>query len=111
MSTFSLFATVTASTKRAPDPSGGKRGAATTNLSTLKCLPLDPLSPEIAHTLGVEAPHEMLQTFVEGGLDIVEGDRLVVDSTEYRIRAVGEWYWPMSAANTSYLVLEEIKGG
>ena len=109
MSTFGLLATVTASTKRAPAISSGKRGAAETNLSSLKCMPLDPIDPEIRRTLTLNTPHELLQTAVEGGLDIKEGDILVVGSSEYPIRAVGDWAWPMDATATRYLVLEDLK--
>jgi len=109
VSTFGLLATVTASTKRAPTISGGKRGAAVTNLEGLSCTPLDPINPEIRQTLVLNTPNEILQCFVEGGLDIVEGDILVVGSAEYPIRAVGDWTWPMDATATRYLVLEDLK--
>ena len=109
MSTFGLLASVTASTKRAPTISGGKRGAAATNLASLSCTPLDPIDPEIRQTLVLKTPNELLQCFVEGGLDIKEGDILVVGSTEYPIRAVGDWTWPMDATATRYLVLEDLK--
>ena len=109
MSTFALMATVTASTKRPPAIASGKRGVPATNIASLKCFPLDPISPELRQTLALNTPHELLQSYVEGGLDIVEGDILVVGTNSYRIRAVGQWYWPMDAADTSYLVLEELK--
>ena len=109
MSTFGLLATVTASTKRAPAISGGKRGPAATNLASLSCMPLDPIDPEIRQTLVLNTPNELLQTLVEGGIDIKEGDILVVGSTEYPIRAVAEWYWPGDAANYLHLILEELK--
>ena len=109
MSTFGLLASVTASTKRAPTISSGKRGAAAENLASLNCTNLDPIDPEIRQTLVLKTPNELLQTFVEGGLDIKEGDILVVGSTEYPIRAVGDWTWPMDATATRYLVLEDLK--
>jgi len=109
VSTFGLLATVTASTKRAPAISGGKRGPAATNLASLSCMPLDPIDPEIRQTLVLNTPNEILQTFVEGGLDIKEGDILVVGSNEYPIRAVGDWTWPMDATAMRYLVLEDLK--
>lgn len=39
--------TVTASTKRAPTMTGGKRGAAVANLTGLSCTPLLPLTAEL----------------------------------------------------------------
>lgn len=58
---------VTASTKRQPAMSSGKRGAPVTNLTGLRSTPLDPLSPEIAERLALDTPHTLLQTFVDGG--------------------------------------------
>ena len=109
MSTFALMATVTASTKRPPAIASGKRGVPATNIASLKCFPLDPISPELRQTLALNTPHEILQSYTEGGLDILEGDILAVGSSEYRIRAVGQWYWPMDSADYLYLVLEDLK--
>ena len=106
---FSLMATVTASTKRPPDVSGGKRSAPATNVASLSCLPLDPVDSEIRERLGLESPMELLQTFVQGGLDIVEGDILCVGTSEYDIRAVGDWTWPADSADYLHLILEESK--
>ena len=111
-STFRLFATVTASTKRPPAISSGKRGVAATNIASLQCTPLDPVDsvdPEIRQRLMLNTPHEILQAFVEGGLDIVEGDILTVSSVDYPIRAVGQWLWPVDGTNTCYLILEDLK--
>ncbi|GIK42444.1 MAG: hypothetical protein BroJett011_62770 [Chloroflexota bacterium] len=104
---FERQATVTASTKRSPNVSGGKRGAPATNIATLACTPLDPVQPEIAFRQGLENPFELLETFVDGGLDIREGDILVVGSTEYAIKAAAEWTW----RDSEYLrlLLEENK--
>jgi len=106
---FSRFATVTASTKRPPAVSSGKRGVPATEISSLKCLPLDPVDAEVRERLGLDTPHELLQTFAQGGLDIREGDFLVVGSTEYPIRAVEDWRWPPDEADYVRLVLEELK--
>ena len=106
---FDRFATVTASTKRPPDIVGGKRGAPVTTLTSLRCTPLDPVDPENRERFGLNAPMELLQSYVEGGLDIREGDLLVVSSVEYPIRAVGNWYWPPDEANYLHLVLEQLK--
>lgn len=58
---------VTASTKRAPAISSGKRGTPAVNLTGLACTPLDPVDAEIRQRLGTDTPHELLQTFVDGG--------------------------------------------
>lgn len=104
---FTLMATITASTKRSPAVSSGKRGAPTTNIASLSCFPLDPITAEISERLGIETPHEVLHTFVEGGLDIREGDLLVVGSDEYPIKAVEDWDW--FSSDFQLLLLEELK--
>jgi hypothetical protein len=59
--------TVTASTKRTPAIASGKRGTPETNLTGLSCTPLDPVDADIIRRLGTDAPHELLQTYVDGG--------------------------------------------
>ena len=107
--TFTLMATVTASTKRPPAISGSKRGTPVANITSLVCFPLDPVDSEVRARMGTQGPMELLQTFTQGGLDIQEGDLLVVSSTEYIIRSVGNWTWPLDSADYLHLVIEEIK--
>lgn len=64
---FQSMATLSASTKRAPTISGGKRGEPAANLTGLSCTPLDPVDPELRDTLHLETPHELLQTFLSDG--------------------------------------------
>ena len=59
--------TKTATTKRSPAVSGGKRGVPVTKLFDLRCTPLDPLTAELAQRVGLDTPHELLQTYVDGG--------------------------------------------
>lgn len=106
---FSRMATVTASTKRMGAVAGGLSGDLAVSVPSLKCLPLDPLSSEVAKTAGIEAFAELLQTTVEGGPDILEGDVLYVGSAAYKIRAVGQWNWRPTRTDTLQLILEEIK--
>jgi hypothetical protein len=68
---FRRMAVETASTKRPPALSGGKRGEAVTNLSGLKCTPLDPVSSEIQKRIALETPMELLQTFITDGQGFV----------------------------------------
>ena len=110
MPSFDRLASVTASTKR-----GGGVGmygleiAYTTHIASLKCMPLDPVEPNV--TLGVEglAWYEVLQTAVEGSLDIKEGDILVVAGVDYPIRAVADWTWPPITKDYQMLLLEQPK--
>jgi len=110
---FAKLATVTASTKRPPAISSGKRGAPAENVASLVCTPLDPCDPgmraELQQRLALNTPHELLQTFVDSGVDIVEGDLLVVDSVEYPVRSAGQWTWGPTSSSYVRLVLEDLK--
>jgi hypothetical protein len=105
-SSFTRMMTVTASTKRSPTVSSGKRGTMATRVSSLACTPLDPVDPDIRQRLALETPCELLQVFT-AETDIVEGDVLTIGSTDYPIRSVAEWTWK----DTSFLhlVLEDLK--
>jgi len=106
---FTRLATVTASTKRSPALADGKRGAPTTNLPSLSCTPLDPVDPELRQRLQLDTPHELLQTFIDGSLDVHEGDILVVVNIEYPIRACADWTWPVDGLACRHLILEELR--
>lgn len=104
---FLRAATITASTKRAPASSGGKRGQPVAYLTEIRVTPLDPVDAETRQRLALNTPHELLQTFAHGGLDILEGDVLVVGTTEYPVRSAGQWAW--RGSEFVHLVLEELK--
>ncbi len=104
---FAKLATVTASTLRAPAPASGKTGVAVTNIASLKCTPLDPISAELRNRLQIKTAYELLQTFVDNGLDIKEGDELVAGGKTYPIRAVADWDFLGSPFRV--LVLEDLK--
>jgi hypothetical protein len=104
---FDKLASVTASTKRSPSVSGGKRAAPVTNLTGVAVWPLTVVDAEIAYRLNLEAPHELLQTFTEED-DIQEGDFLVVGSDEYPVRAVADWPW-RPGDKRLVLILEQLK--
>lgn len=104
---FLRAATLTASTKRSPALSAGKRGTPSTWLASFRCTPLDPVDPETRQRLGLLTPHEVLESYADGGLDILEGDLLVVDEAEYPIRSVGEWAW--RGSNYVHMIVEELK--
>lgn len=71
---FAKLCTVTASTKRPPtvNASTGLRSTSSTNLSNLKCMPLDPASNEIMVRYGTGAPTELLTTFIADAAGFVE---------------------------------------
>ena len=105
---FSKLATVTASTKRAAFDSGeGKKTAPAANVASLSCTPLDPVDPELRERLALDTPHELLQTFVDAGIDIEEGDIFTVSSVDYPVRSVADWTWGTS--DFKHLVLEDLK--
>jgi hypothetical protein len=96
----------TASTKRAT-MTAGRRGAAVGHLASIVISSLDPVSAELALRVAGKAPHELLQTFVEGSPDVREGDVLVTGGKEYPIRSCAEWDW--MGDKYLHLVLEDIK--
>lgn len=108
--TFTLLATVTASTKRRPTADDNALfDVPAANITSLSCTPLDPVTAEKALELGIGpgAPFNYFQTFVQGGLDIIAGDVLTVSSTDYDIRAIEPYQWtPDSSAVYSVLYLE-----
>jgi hypothetical protein len=106
MPSFATLATETASTKRPPTISGGRRGTATANIASLSCTPLDPVDSEIRQRLVLDTPHEVLQTFVDGSLDIREGDILTYQGQDYPVRACAEWKWRGSLY--LHLILEDL---
>lgn len=107
--TFKLRATETASTKRPPDVSGGKRGTPSTNIASLACYPLVPIDAQLQERMHLEGAMKLWQTFAQGGLDILEGDLLCIDSTEYPVRYVEEWDWHPDSADRLLIVVEELK--
>lgn len=59
---FRRLARMPAATKRSPGISDGKRGEPRFLLTGLLCTPLDPADPEIRRRLGLDTPHELLET-------------------------------------------------
>lgn len=105
---FSKLATITASTKRAGYDAGeGKKTAPVENVASLSCTPLDPVDPELRERLALDTPHELLQTFVDAGVDIKPGDILVVATVDYPIRSVADWTW--GSSDYKALVVEDLK--
>lgn len=92
MSSFSRLATVTASTERRPI-SGVIESNAVAVVTSMQCLPLDPVSPETIRRTNMTTPINMLETYVEGDLDIHSGDVLVVGASRYDIRIVANYTW------------------
>lgn len=109
---FNRMAVVTASTKRPPALSGGKRGAPAAYLTGVRCLPLDTAEQQMVRTYAarsgqaLDTPLDMLQTMVDGNQDVKEGDILVVSGDEYPIRNINDWYW--RGSKFLHLLLERL---
>ena len=88
---FDRIANVDASTKRAPDISGGKRGAATVYLAAIKITPLSPLSGEIQNRADLDTPFELYET-ATASTDIRSDDILIVGGIEYPIQSVAKYF-------------------
>lgn len=106
---FSKLATVTASTQRMGAVAAGLSGDLAASETDFACTPLDPITPEVAMMAGIEAFAEVLMTMAEAGLDILEGDTFITDGVTYKVRAVGQWHWRPTDANTLMILLEEVK--
>ena len=106
---FRRMAYVDCSTKRKPAFVDNKRGPAVEYLTGLKCLPLDPVTPETEFIPVLNNPFEQLQTALQGDPDIVEGDILVVASVDYKVNAVADWPWRQGADTFRRLFIEEPK--
>jgi hypothetical protein len=101
------FAATAAGTKRAT-LTAGKRGAPVTYLTGLVCTPPDAADRKAELMLRAgETPHRLLETYIEGLPDIQEGDRLVVGSAEYAVRAVARWAKAGSLPAFTQLLLED----
>jgi len=106
--------TVTASTKRFVETAGKYATTATTYLTNVMCLPIDPVPLGEAsdrptrNVLG--SPLGLFQTVVNGGLDIIPGHILVAGGVEYNIRMTEPWA-ASTNLNDAYmkLTLEKVK--
>ncbi len=110
---FQRLATVAFSTKRQQPVVDSKRLGPQPYLTdpALRCTPLDPADPggkgEFVARLITEATTQLLETMVDGELDIRAGDVLVARGREYPIKACGEWEWRGSIFR--YLIVEDLK--
>lgn len=105
---FDKLATITITTKRPPAIADGKRGSPQPYITTpLASTPIVPVAPEIANRMNLDTPFELKELYVFSNADIVEGDFLTYDSTDYRVRAVGEW--PFLSDTYLHIVVEEDK--
>lgn len=108
-SSFDKLKTEDASTKRAGEvDSSGLSGGLETKIASLDCLPVDPITPELAQIAGLDVWVGLYQTMVDGDLDILAGDQFIAASKTYKVRAVADWDWCPETDVMSLLVLEDV---
>lgn len=100
MGSFDKMATVTASTRR----------DGVVIVASLRCLPLSPVSAKEGQGIEGLSFREMLQTSIGDGLDVAEGDQLIVGGIVYPIRSVARWPWPPTNGEYLTLLLENRRG-
>lgn len=103
-SAFAAFTITTCSTERASLTSDW-----VANLSGLKCTPLAPISAETRNRLVLDTPTALYEAHLQGNPDIINGDRLVIGSKKYPIRAVEHYTWIPTVDVRVRLVVEELK--
>jgi len=105
----SVFLNQTISTKRSPSAAGGKVSAAVANLSSVAATELMPVDADLREQVPELATYARTwQLFVGNGVDIQEGDRVVIGSAEYPVRYVEVWPWPDDTTFTRVVVAEAI---
>lgn len=104
------LATVTASTKRPPAISGGKRGAPAAHLDAIKITPLVPGDPNDAKVMlqrtRTGTPTNLLEAFANGAVDVVAGDVLVVGGAEYQVVAAHSWSTFLGMGDYTRIIVE-----
>jgi hypothetical protein len=107
---------ITASTKRATHSlSTGKRGTPVAYLTTVMCMPLDPIGAsetrQRMQVMGLNTPILLLQTVVSGEHDIEKGDVLTVSSVDYEIKDLEDWAAETGDSGQQYLrlIVEKVK--
>ena len=96
---FAKLASVTASTKRIPTIASGKIGARVVNVVSLKCTPIDPLSPNYEDVDVLDAHVQLYVTYCESTTDIQQGDEFIVGSVSYTVKSAENWTF----AGSTYL--------
>lgn len=113
---FQRLAVVSAATKRkpVPDPVTGKQSGPVTHIVLMKCTRpcLADDAKELRETYKLESLVNVMQTFVQGHLDIVTGDTLIFldnETKEYPIRILQ--LWPFGPTDVrKRLIYEDIQG-
>lgn len=104
---FRLLARYEAIIKRLPKIINGKRGEARLIAQGIFCTPLDPISEEIKERMGLPRSEAMLlQTYLDGEIDVRAGDTLTVNGRDYPVKAAASYNFAGSI--TTHLIVERI---
>ena len=107
---FTLRATTTASTKRSPTLAGGKVGAATENVTRLKCYPLVQLrDPALVAQYATKAASLIYETFIQDDVDVLAGDVLVISGIDYLVVGVNAYPWPGPGGDRLHVIVEGVQ--
>lgn len=108
-SSYAQVLTETATTKRSPGEVAGVVGAMVQNLASLACSELFPVDASLVDRVPQLAQYAVIWEVYTEIADVVVGDRLVLNGSEYPIRVMEKWPWRGSEAYYLRLVVEEVK--
>lgn len=111
MSLWTRYATQSAIVLRATIV-GGKRGLPVVHLSGLLVTPPQPLTGQesgaILQRIGWDTPHTAWESFMVGHQDVINGDTISINGTNYTVRNVAKWTPYTTGENFLHMVLEEV---
>lgn len=100
---FAAFTTLSASTERSTLTSGYQP-----HLVGISCTPLYPVDTETRQRLALDTPNILLETHVQDNPDIKAGDKLVIGSRKYYVKAVEAYTWLPTGDVRMRIVLEDL---
>jgi hypothetical protein len=92
---------------------GGKRGLPVVHLSGLQATTPQPMTGQDAGALlqriGWDTPHVAKECYIVGHQDVITGDTISIDGTNYLVRQAAKWS-PLGSSGAEFmqLVLEEV---
>lgn len=104
---FRRIARYEASIKRLPKIIGGKRGEATLIVTGIPCTPLDPVGEDVVARMGLpRAEAYLLQTYLDGEIDVRIGDTLTVNGKDYPVKVAAAY--DFNGSITTHLIVERV---
>jgi len=65
--------------------------------------------PALVERFATKAASLVYETFVQDGVDVLAGDVLVIDSTDYLVVGVNAYPWPGPGGNRLHVIVEEVQ--